>query len=212
MSRVQPEVTNASTPSEVTEKTDEQPASIVKETVVDEFFTDVGKSTITYKITHKMAYHPIKVSCCMFLFILGVAMITIVLGIAETSEASEFDWVISDTEESENLDALHNAIIRVDLVSSTTVLERTNILDAKFFYIYESSDGKDIYTAANLLHMCNIESTMLGSDGWSDVCHLTGGVCNLPTTSIVVYFYDFQTVNDWNCTLLNDPPNNQIHV
>eukprot|EP00603_Paraphysomonas_imperforata_P009674 CAMPEP_0114464258 /NCGR_PEP_ID=MMETSP0104-20121206/7824_1 /TAXON_ID=37642 ORGANISM="Paraphysomonas imperforata, Strain PA2" /NCGR_SAMPLE_ID=MMETSP0104 /ASSEMBLY_ACC=CAM_ASM_000202 /LENGTH=1058 /DNA_ID=CAMNT_0001637307 /DNA_START=211 /DNA_END=3387 /DNA_ORIENTATION=- len=149
-----------------------------------------------------MAYHPIKIACCMFFFILIVVIIATATGVNSISEASEYDWVIASTSESKNLDAFDDAKNQVDLVTST-VLERSQELDNKFHYIFESSDGSDIYTPANLLHMCRVESSMLDAGGFEDVCVLKAdGNCTLPTTSIVVYFYDFEHVNDWNCTLL----------
>ena len=200
MQRVNPEADGGASSKE---KSDQQPVETVDDPDADDFCTEAGKKTITYKITEKMAYHPIKICCCMFIFILVVSMTTVVLGVATTSKASEYDWVIADTEESKNLDALDDAKSRVDMVS-TTVSERANIHDDKFYYLFESSDGSDLYSAANLLHMCKVESTMLTADGWSDVCHLVNGTCALPDTSIVVYFYEFQSVDDWNCTLLSE--------
>ena len=170
---------------------------------IDDFDTEEGKITFTYRITEKMAYHPIKISCCMFLSILVIVMITAALNITGVSEASEYDWVIADTEESENLDALDDAINRADSVT-LTVLERSDVHEFKFFYLFESNDGTDIYTAANLYDMCLIESSMLQAGGFDDVCQLTDGNCTLPVTSIVVYFYDFKAISDWNCTLLSD--------
>ena len=169
----------------------------------DDFFTESGKSSITYKVTEKMAYHPIKVACCMFSFILVVVILSSALGVNSISKASEYDWTISDTSESENLDAFDDAKNQVDLVTST-VMERSEALDSKFHYIYESTDGSDIYTPMNLYHMCKVETTMLGTEGFEDVCQVSSdGNCTLPMTSIVVYFYEFESVSDWNCTLLS---------
>lgn len=182
---------------------DDKSLDTIHDADTDDFFSEAGQSSIAYKVTGTMAYHPIKVACCMFIFILVVVLAASAMGVNSISDATEYDWVIASTSESKNLDAFEDAKNRVDLVNSV-VLERSQNLDSKFHYIYESTDGSDIYTAANLLHMCRIESSMLSAEGYEKVCPLSGaGNCTLPEDSIVVYFYEFESISDWNCTLLS---------
>lgn len=169
----------------------------------EDLFAVEDESTITFKITHYMAYHPIIFSSLMFLFILVVVIASVVLGVAEISDSSEYDWVIASTDESRNLDAFDDAISRLDPVSDS-ITERSVIHENKFYFIYESKDGSDIYTAENLLRMCRVESLMVHGTGFSDVCHLTDGNCTMPENSIVAYFYGFESIKDWNCVLLSD--------
>ena len=183
--------------------TEEGIVEVVHDPDVDDFKSESGKHSISYNVTKQMAYHPIKIACCVFWIILLIVIVTTVLGVGTISEASEYDWVIASTDESRNLDALDDAKSQVDTVSDV-ILPRVKILDESFYYVFETTDNMDIYTPANIQQMCIVESTMLETDGWSDVCHLTNGTCTLSDTSISVYFYEFQSAEDWNCTLLNE--------
>eukprot|EP00286_Rhodomonas_abbreviata_P014510 CAMPEP_0181328570 /NCGR_PEP_ID=MMETSP1101-20121128/22800_1 /TAXON_ID=46948 /ORGANISM="Rhodomonas abbreviata, Strain Caron Lab Isolate" /LENGTH=199 /DNA_ID=CAMNT_0023437495 /DNA_START=36 /DNA_END=631 /DNA_ORIENTATION=+ len=149
-----------------------------------------------------MAEYPIAMCACTFSFILFIVIIAVVTGMAVISTGSNYDWIVANSEESQNNDALDQAITQVDTVGATAGV-RTEVYDEKMFYLFKSADGGDLYTASNLLEMCNVESSIALDAKFVDYCRLVDGECELPATSVVVYFYDFANLTDWNCHLLN---------
>jgi len=161
------------------------------------------KKGYSYWITAQMSHHPIKVCGFMFSFILIIVMIVAAAGLADISTQSQYDWGIPNSYESKNNDALTDAVDRVDLLGDVSGVRRQPY-DFQFFYVFTSRDGTDLYTPDNLLNMCETEGLLAQDAKFPDFCQLdSDGECILPQSSIVVYFYEFQNISDWNCTLLN---------
>ena len=166
-------------------------------------FTEEEKASTTYWVTEKMSHHPWESCCTIFLTILMVVIIVVAAGMGGITTASEYDWNIASSTESKNNDALADAIDHVDLVGGNST-ERTQIYNQQQFFVYTSVDGSDLYTPENIQSMCSTESTLALNDNFPSFCRLNDlGKCELPMSSIVVYFYGFQNISQWNCTLLN---------
>ena len=122
---------------------------------------------------------------------------------AAITEATNYDWSIASTEESRNSDALTAAINDVDKLSQVTGA-RTQAYDDNFIMLYESKGHDDLFTASNLQKMCELESVLVHNDEFVDFCQLdSNSSCILSSSSLVVYFYDFDSLESWNCSLLS---------
>lgn len=155
-----------------------------------------------FGVTKQMAYRPILWCSCCFTFILFVVVISLATGFAAYSRTSEYEWVIASTQESKNNDALKDAVDQVDRVVKTGTRQET--YDENMFFIFDLRKNADLYEPVNIQRMCNVESNLALDKKYPDFCQLDDdGKCQLPATSIVVYFYDFTTIDSWNCTLLD---------
>ena len=156
-----------------------------------------------YSVTKQMAYRPVFWCSCCCTFILFVVVISLATGFAAYSRTSEYEWVIASTEESKNNDALEDAVDQVDRVVQTGTRQET--YDENMFFIYDLSGDGDLYQPANIQRMCHVETNLALDKKYPEFCQLDdAGNCQLPSTSIVVYFYDFTTIDSWNCTLLDE--------
>ena len=136
------------------------------------------------------------------MFILVVVVIGLVTGYIGYSRNSEYDWVIANTEESRNLDAVADAVDQVDLV--TTIGTRQETYDTNMFFLFDLKKNEDLYQPRFLQSICLVESKIALDDKYPKFCRLDDwGECTVPETSISVYFYDFTTIESWNCTLLD---------
>ena len=171
-------------------------------------FSETEKKRISYWITEKMAYRPWSSCGLMFSIILLIVIIVVVTGMADVTVESQYDWDIPSSAESQNNDALTSAKDQVDLLGVSGT--RTRVYDYQFFYLFTSRDGTDLYTPENVLNMCNVESFLAKDPKYPQFCMLdANGNCQLPGSSISVYFYEFQNISDWQCSLLNSSVVNQ---
>jgi len=133
-----------------------------------------------------------------------MVIVVIQFGYARMSPSSDYAWTISSTEESENSDALNDAKDDVDQLNTRTGAQ-TQAYDDKFFFLHSVKNKADIYTAENLLDMCHIETSIALDPEYPNLCVLDKeGVCTLPSTSIVVHFYEFHNISQWSCYLLSE--------
>ncbi len=133
-----------------------------------------------------------------------LAVILVTAGLATISQPTEFDWNIAPTEESRNSDAVADARENVDKLYSITGVRTQPYFD-NFQFIYSAKRTEDLYVSKYIEHMCRIESNLVLNDKFVDYCQLDGsGECVLSEGSIVVYFYEFASLADWNCSSLNE--------
>jgi hypothetical protein len=157
-----------------------------------------------HAITLEMATRPIVWCSCMTSFVLFLVVILVAANLASMSENSSYDWTIASTEESRNLDALTGAISDVDKLD-TVVGYRTQVYTDYLTFSYHSQSNDDLFTAKYLQGMCKIESAFVLDEQFPNYCQLNANnTCILPYSSLVVYFYDFQSFDEWNCTLLSN--------
>lgn len=155
-------------------------------------------------ITYEMAKRPVILCSCMTIFIIVLVAILVAANLATLSDESQYDWTISSTEESKNLDALTEAINNVDKLD-TVVGYRTQQYTDYLMFSYHAKSDNDLFSANYLQGMCRIESAFVLDEKYPQFCQLdSNSSCILPTSSLVVYFYDFQSLSDWNCSLLTD--------
>jgi hypothetical protein len=156
-----------------------------------------------FKLTKTMAYRPILCCSGCFSFILLVVIIAIATNVASMSDESDYDWTIASTTESENHDALQDAIDQVDQLAAGGT--RKQVYDENFFFMYHTKKGDDLYQPVYLQKLCEFESNLVLDPSYTSFCRLdSGNNCTVPQSSIVAYFYDFETVDQWSCTLLSD--------
>jgi hypothetical protein len=168
-----------------------------------ELFSDADKQKLSFKITKHMANRPITVCASTCLFILLITIITFT-AIPVFSVDSEYDWIIASAQASKNSDARSAAVDQVDSIDADLVGERRQ-LGQSFSYLYKSNGG-DVFTAKNLLSMCETETLLVKDAKFEDFCVLDDmGNCDLSQAlSIPLYFYEFPTLSNWSCTLLNE--------
>lgn len=165
-------------------------------------FTEEEKLTVEYIITKNISHHPIKVLVVILTCIISVILITHAMGKLVFSEKTSYDWIITDTRESRADDALADAMKQRDLDPYVNGVRRQRS-PYGFNFIYESSNN--LYVPENLLDMCTVESSIALDENFKKFCLLNReSDCLLPGSSIVVYFYGFESLDQWNCTLLND--------
>ena len=170
--------------------------------IAENWHPPANEQRFSFKLTQIMSYHPFKSCSTVFFFIFLIVFIVSATGMGGISEESRYDWDVPNSAASRNNDALTNAVYSVDFLGSSG--ERTLAYENPFFYVFTSRDGTDLYTPDNLLNMCETEGLLAQDAKFPDFCQLdSDGECILPQSSIVVYFYEFQNISDWNCTLLN---------
>ncbi|KAJ1413008.1 hypothetical protein B484DRAFT_172772 [Ochromonadaceae sp. CCMP2298] len=151
-----------------------------------------------------MARRPAMVCSCMSALILLIVVVVVATGMSTISDGSQYDWSIANTEESRNSDALKDAQDQADPKGSTGVGTREEQFDQKMYFLYETQDGGDLYTAPHLQSLCTVESTVAQDPDFLTFCLLKDGQCQIPSSSVVQYFYQFESLGAWNCSLLNE--------
>jgi hypothetical protein len=178
-------------------------SNVVNDQSVITEFTREEKESKLFFISEKIAYHPISICAGMVSFILAICMIAVVTGMTRISETTSYDWIIADTIESRNTDALSDAIKNKDVVASIAG-ERRQTADYSMIFVFTSKNG-DIYQPDNLQDMCRVESAIAEDANYKDFCvYDHNNQCIMPTPSIVVFFYGFTSLSQWNCTRLDD--------
>lgn len=156
-----------------------------------------------FKVTKVMSYRPILCcgGCCSFIFV--VVAIALALGIAGFAEPSEYDWTIASTTESENADALADAREQVDQLQSSGT--RRQNYDSNMFFLFDLGKNEDLYQPEYLKQMCDVESVLALDPEYVNFCRLDeNDACTVPQSSIVAWFYEFETIDQWDCTLLDE--------
>jgi hypothetical protein len=168
----------------------------------EDWHTAEEEEQISFKITKLMSYRPWTVCGSFFSLILIIVIVVSATGMGGISEDSQYDWDVPNGSASRNNDAVNEAVEQVDILGNSG--ERTLTYDQLFFFLFTSRDGSDLYTPENLQDMCLVEGLLAQDPLLLDFCQLDEqGNCMLPRSSIVVYFYDFQSIASWNCTLLD---------
>lgn len=103
--------------------------------------------------------------------------------------------------ESENSDALADAVTKIDKINAAAGYRTDEHVNGLFF-LYEGKEDADIFTPENLQTMCNTESAIALDPNFLDFCRLQSGECEIPTSSIVQHFYEFASISQWNCDTL----------
>lgn len=153
--------------------------------------------------------------CTMFL----LTLIVIGGGLMVLSEPTEYDWTISDSDVSRNLDAMQDATSRVDAVSggsssSSSTAERTEVrwIEALSIMYTRADERRDVsvFTPEGVQDMCELENLMLAHPDYRNYCVLdAGGKCDKQPKSVSSYFYSSgQTLESWgygayDCVLLD---------
>ena len=165
---------------------------------------EVDTDSYVFKATGVMARHPAAVTSCCFCTILLITIAGVLGGMLGITESSQYDWIISDSDASEELDALDDAIDRVDPIGGERVARTEISEDSKLYFIYETRDGSEVFDPEQLRDMCLAESLVAEDPRFVDFCRLKPGTeeCELPTTSVVQLFYNFSSLDDWDCSVL----------
>jgi hypothetical protein len=141
------------------------------------------------------------------------------------TEESNYDWVISTTDASIRWDGYNHARTQVDVLAPTgdEVTQEEELLHRgvasdrnNLMLLWHSKDDSDIFTAANLQEMCQIENTVMGHrDYQTKFCKLNyatddthNNECAPQPASILTFFYDIaaagtEPVGRAGCPLLS---------
>ena len=152
--------------------------------------------------------------CTMFL----LTLIVIGGGLMVLSEPTEYDWTISDSDVSRNLDAMQDATSRVDAIDggsvSSSTATRTEVRWIEALSImYTRADGRrdvTVFTPQGVKDMCDIENLMLALPDYKNYCVLDENAkCAKQPKSVSSYFYSSgQKLESWgygayDCVLLD---------
>jgi len=147
--------------------------------------------------------------------ILIISYLTASLGFLEVKELGTYDWMITDTDESDTADALKYFRNYTDFSTGTKAVPARSEIDsfASFKIIYEWNDASrtdSIITAANVQAMCQFESIITSSTNFPKFCKpapekLANGTnteCFSNPFDIVSYFYSTKSSRA-TCELLD---------
>ena len=171
---------------------------------------DVDESGYLYRATRLMVRRPALMSSCCFVVIIVIVAIGAAGNMLGITESGEYDWTISSTSESEELDAYESAVSQVDPLGGAGAVDsfRTEIdEETKLYFIYETRDKSEVFDPVQLQQMCRAEALVATDPRFPDFCRFVPGTttCEIPTTSVVQYFYNFSSAADWDCeTLLSE--------
>ena len=133
---------------------------------------------------------PIKSFSAVFSFILVVVVIVAATGNAGNSEESSHSWDMNSDLHVKQVDIINDLRDRTDVISVSYSEREVALSGLNLIVAYETEDGKDIFTAANVQRMCKVEAKWFGNADYASFCHLAGGgTCMPPYLSTVALFY-----------------------
>uniref|UniRef100_A0A6U0VZ18 SSD domain-containing protein n=1 Tax=Pinguiococcus pyrenoidosus TaxID=172671 RepID=A0A6U0VZ18_9STRA len=175
---------------------------------------EINKNGVTWKLTGLFVSRPVcSVSTCSCVLILLIVLV-VATGLINITQGSSYDWDISSSTESEQLDAFDDAVDQVDdLEGDTSSGARREISDySKLTFNYQADDRTEIFTPERLQTICEIESLVINDERFIEFCRIrpdfvgdpTGNLdaCEIPSTCLPQIFYNFSSASDYDCSTL----------
>lgn len=182
---------------------------------------ELEEETFLGRCVHRMVSR----TCWLFWgYIAGFMLLTMIVGAPTFVEQGEYDWIIASSDASQTLDALSDAMSRVDrgaAVGGDDGAQQARTSPswyANVYYHYSWADGRQasIWTPDNLQSMCELERLFTRNVDYPSYCLLTPEAaalnatdtfdsCQMPAQSVPALFYSDAWAaagNAWNCTLL----------
>ena len=111
----------------------------------------------------------------VFGVIIAVVVLVTATGNGGNSEPVEHEWDVNEDIHVQQVDLLNNLQERTDIIPVSYTTRQVPLLSLNLIVAYETVDGKDIFTPANVQRMCKIEQKWFGNADYSNFCAFSSG-------------------------------------
>ena len=124
--------------------------------------------------SQRYAERVVKRPCCMFCTFLWITFLLTAIAVSGgdmvVSLSGNADWYISTDPQVEYMDMIDSANSQVEVINPDAVVETRSNPVLPFQFMYDSQDGKTVFTPEKVQAMCRVETVLVEIPEWQDFC------------------------------------------